>query len=163
MSFIGIIADKKNEIEIENLLQNKLKKQNIEIIKVNEKSINNIKNVKFNTILISGINQVFKYNNLIIKLLKETHYLVINNDIEEILKAVSNLETIVISYGFNSKSTITASSVSDEEMLICVQREFDNIQRQKVELQEVSIKKISKNEYNSLGIATICLLYGINS
>ena len=163
MSFIGIIADKKNEIEIENLLQNKLKKQNIEIIKVNEKSINNIKNVKFNTILISGINQVFKYNNLIIKLLKETHYLVINNDIEEILKAVSNLETIVISYGFNSKSTITASSVSDEEMLICVQREFDNIQRQKVELQEISIKKISKNEYNSLGIATICLLYGINS
>ena len=74
---------------------------------------------------------------------------------------MKNIETTVISYGFNSKSTITASSVGEERILICVQREFENIFKQKVEPQEISVKNELKNEYISMGIASICLLYGI--
>ena len=164
MPFIGIITDKKNEAEIENLLQDKFKEKNInaEIIRINEKSIENIKNVKFNVILINGINNVFKYKDLLNKTIEGAQYLVINSDIEEILKYIVNIEATVISYGFNSKSTITASSVSDEAMLICVQREFENIEHRKIDLQEINLKNKSKNKYISLGIASICLLYGIN-
>lgn len=164
MLFIGIIADKKNEAEIENMLQDKFKEKNInvEVISINDKNIENIKNVKFNTIIINGINNVFKYEDLLNKIIEKAQYLVINSDIEEILKCIVNIETTVISYGFNSKATITASSVSDEEMLICVQREFENIDNRKIDLQEINFNNKHKNEYISLGIATICLLYGIN-
>ena len=163
MPFIGIITDKKNEIEIENLLKDKFKKENIkaQVIIINEKSIENVKNIKFNAILINGKNNVIQKANLINKVINNANYIVINSDIESILQIMNNIESMVLSYGFNSKSTITASSVSDEEIMVCVQREFQNIKNKRIELQEINIDKMSKNEYITLGIASICLLYGI--
>ena len=54
MACIGIVADKNSEQEIEKILLEKSKEYNniFTIIIINEKSINNIKNIKFETILI---------------------------------------------------------------------------------------------------------------
>ncbi len=163
MPFIGVITERKKEVEFANRLKEKLDEGKVkaEIILINENSIENIRNVKFSAIFIGAVTNVFEQKEKLIKLLEEAQYVIINADLERILDLMKNIETTVISYGFNSKSTITASSVGEERILICVQREFENIFKQKVEPQEISVKNELKNEYISMGIASICLLYGI--
>ena len=69
----------------------------------------------------------------------------------------------VITIGFNSKSTITASSV-EENLLICLQRKIENINREVLEPQEIIVKienkKLSTTHHNLMGIAGILLIYG---
>ena len=163
MPFIGVITERKKEVEFANRLKEKLDEGKVkaEIILINENSIENIRNVKFSAIFIGAVTNVFEQKEKLIKLLEEAQYIIINADLERILDLMKNIETTVISYGFNSKSTITASSVGEERTLICVQREFENIFKQRVEPQEISVKNELKNEYISMGIASICLLYGI--
>ena len=161
MPFIGIISEKKNENEFEKSLKEIFEKKdmNVVIIKINEKSIDNIKNIKFNAILINNTNSALKNKKIFYKIILSARYLIINSDVDEILKNISSIEKVVISYGFNNKATITASSVSDDEMMICIQREFENIYGKKIELQEVIAKNSVINESMLLGIASICLLY----
>ena len=70
----------------------------------------------------------------------------------------------VITFGFNSKSTITASSVTDESILLCVQRNVVLINGNQMEPQEISIRKVEEKLPTNimLGIATLLLLYGTN-
>lgn len=67
----------------------------------------------------------------------------------------------VITYGFNSKSTVTASSVTEEEMLICVQRNIINIKGKKIEPQEINIEKdIMLDNYDNMYIMCLATIYG---
>ena len=54
MSFIGVIADSKNEMQIKRTLDNSLNSVNKEhtVITINDKSVDNIKNIRFETILV---------------------------------------------------------------------------------------------------------------
>ena len=71
----------------------------------------------------------------------------------------------VITYGFNSKSTVTTSSVNEENLLLCIQRTILNINNKKIEPQEFCVRKINtKLATNTIiGLATTLLIYGANS
>ena len=60
---------------------------------------------------------------LVSKLCK-SDYLVVNADDRAIFPFISHSEAMLITYGFNAKACITASSVADDGVQVCIQREF---------------------------------------
>lgn len=165
MGFIGIICDNKDEKYLKKTLESNFKsnkKQNSVII-INEKSIENIQNVQFETVLISSNNEkVLSQKEAIKKILNNVKYLIINADIKTNFEILNNMNLNVITYGFNSKSTVTASSV-EEDILVCIQRKISNINNNVVDEQEV---KISKNNEKIaieilMAVATIMIVYDI--
>ena len=165
MVFIGIICDNKDEKYLKKTLESNFKsnkKQNSVII-INEKSIENIQNIQFETVLISSNNEkVLSQKEAIKKILNNVKYLIINADIKTNFEILNNMNLNVITYGFNSKSTVTASSV-EEDILVCIQRKISNINNNVVDEQEV---KISNNNENIaieilMALATIMIVYDI--
>ena len=167
MAFIGVIADNKYEMQIKKLLDNLLnaKIKKYTIIVINDKSIENIKNIKFETILVMDLKRVEKEEEILNEMFEKLKYLVINADMDSSLNIINNLKVNVITFGFSSKSTITASSVEDN-MLLCVQRKIINIEGKILEPQEIKTNitngKLKNNSHNLMGIATILLIYGKN-
>ncbi len=165
MAFIGIIADSKYEGEIKRVLDNKLNSINKEhtVILINDKSIENMKNIRFETILVIDLSKVKGKEEMLNELFKNSKYLILNSDMESDLELINNMKLNVITFGFNSKSTITASSV-EENLLICLQRKIENINREVLEPQEIIVKienkKLSTTHHNLMGIAGILLIYG---
>ena len=133
MFFIGIISEEKNEKYIKEMLKHNINNSNV--IFINEKNIDNIKNVKFKIIV---LNKELINKNLE-SILLNAEYLILNSDIN--VKLVGNLNLKVITYGFNSKATVTASSITEEEMLVCIQRNIVDMYNNKFEPQEINIEK----------------------
>lgn len=163
MAFIGIISDSKSEKIIKMILDEKLDKAN-NIIIINSKSVDNLKNIKFETILIANNNNIVNENKeALSKIISNTKYLIINADIELELHLEEQLELNVITFGFNPKATITASSVEDD-ILLCIQRNIKDIAENLIEQQEIKIRffgeNIGINTNNLMGISAILLLYG---
>lgn len=163
MAFIGIISDSKSEKIIKMILDEKLDKSN-NIIIINSKSVENLKNIKFETVLIANNNNIIKENKETLnKIINNTKYLIINADIELELEFEEPVELNVITFGFNPKATITASSVEDD-ILLCIQRNIKDINEKTIEQQEMKIRifeeNIGINTNNLMGISAILLLYG---
>lgn len=162
MSFIGIVCDNKNENYIKQILNKKL--QNKRIIFFTEESIENLKNIKFEIIIIMNNNKkIFSKEDILKIIISKAKYLLINADEDISFVSLENIK--LITYGFNSKSTITASSVNEEGVLLCVQRTIQDFEKKEIEPQEIYIEKINiKLSTNILlGIASILLLYGIEN
>ena len=156
MIFIGIVTD----LESQNNISELLKKNNIlnenNVIFINEKNIDNIKNVHFDTVI---INREFKKIDELNHVLLNVKNIVINMDLNIDWEELNIREVNVITYGFNSKSSITISSVTDDDVLICVQRNI-NSNYGEIELQEI---KIENNEsysiYDLIAILILFLIY----
>jgi len=73
------------------------------------------------------------------KLLEKATYVIVNSDIENNLNLLENIKATIVTYGFNTKATITASSVEEEEMLLCIQRTFQNKEGKPIEPQEIKV------------------------
>ena len=133
MSFIGIFTHTKNQELIKNKLANYLNKNNI--IFVNDKNIENIKNIKFETIVMDNIiNTNMEY---LKKILGNAKYLILNADLKiNVDSILKELKLIIITYGFNNKSTFTVSSISENNIIICLQRTIEDICKNKYEPQE---------------------------
>ncbi len=177
MPFIGIISDEKNENFICQKIQHELNLSDSSVLYIKEKSIENIRNIKFETILLA---REFEKVDILKTMLKDTKYLIVNSDIETNLNILDNLELTVITYGFNSKSTITASSVTDDDLLICIQRNLIDINGKEIEPQEINVCKTKvdlkdnqeaqrfnsetiKDASSIMAIMSILLLYGKNN
>lgn len=162
MIFIGIITKSKKETEIKQALNNLFEKMEIKhtIVLINNKSIENIKNVKFDTIIID-INDL-NYSKDAINIISNSERIIINLDYDENLVLIENLELNVITYGMNSKSTFTISSSNPEYALVTLQRCIKDINGKIVEPQEIriDINKNSKNLYLSMILAIFLLIYG---
>lgn len=160
MPLIGIMSEKHNETEIIHKLNKKFKENDInsEIITINEKSIKNLKNIKLETVIIDEMLPI-EYKEETNHLLKETKYILLNMDVNNNFDNIKDLNAIVITYGFNSKATITASSVEEDNTLLCIQRNIKTIRQKEIEQQEIAIKNSSSNKYVDMVIGTICLLY----
>lgn len=156
MPFIGIIAEESKENCIRRQIIERLSLRESSVLFIKEKSIENIKNIKFETIL---LDREFKNVEMLKILLKNVKYLVINSDIGCNLNLLDNLEMTVITYGFNSKSTITASSVNEEEVLVCVQRNILDVKKRKIEPQEIKIE-MQNDASSTMAITAILLIYG---
>ena len=156
MAFIGVIVNSKYELQVKRVLESKLNSLNKEytIILINKKSIENIKNIRFETVLVTDLEEVKEETYALNEIFKNLKYLIINADMEENLNLIN---------GFSPKSTIIATSV-EENFLICLQRKIIDINQKMVEPQEIQLKiqnkKLSKSSHNLMGIASILLIYG---
>lgn len=159
MSFIGIVSDEKCEKKVFSLLKEIEKSHTI--LYITPANIDNMKNIKFETILI--------YKNSISseslrKILQASKYLVINSDIEENLSLLQNLDLTVITYGYNNKATVTASSIEEDSLLLSIQRTIESVSKVKYEPQEIKAyvpeKILEQNIYKIMGEIILILLYG---
>lgn len=158
MAFIGIIANKKSFDIINNNLPEGL---DINLIRINEKNISNFRNIKFDMLVLNqNILEENEKQEDIIKILKNVKYLIINLDLKIDIHEIENKKINVISFGMNSKSTITISSVKEEQLLIAIQRKIINDIGNVIEEEErkINISKC-KDIYSSLILEIIKIIY----
>ena len=155
MFFIGVITNQKNEIYFKNKLSKIIPMENI--IFITDKNILNIKNIKFETVIIDT-----KINNKIElrKILSSAKLVILNADIDMNLDVINDLSLTVITYGFNNKSTFTVSSITENSLIICLQRIILNRNGEKIEPQEYSLK-VDENveKYAIIATQMIRILY----
>ncbi len=135
MPVIGIISNSNNIIEKESKIKKQLNEENLVVI--NENALANIKNIKFDIILIY---EEMKKIDQVKEIIKHTKYLIINTDYKKnLLLLDEEIECSVITFGFSPKATITIVSNENEEIILEVQREISNIYGQKIECQEIKL------------------------
>ncbi len=156
MSFIGIVSEENVENCIRRSLLEKLKLRESSVLFLKEKSIENVKNIKFETIILA---REFKHPEILKKIIENTPYLIINSDLEKNLELLENVKATVITYGFNSKATITASSVEEDEILLCIQRTIEDKNGNVIEPEEIKIQ-LCENVNCTMAVAGCLLLYG---
>ncbi len=163
MHFIGIISEEKEYKNIKNELKESITCQKLNIINLNEQTIKNYANIKFNSIIIcKEIKNQKTYSENLNKILKNAQYLIINSDIKIENQNFENILLKIITYGFNTKATLTITSVKEEEILIDMQREIITITGKKIETGEtkIQIEKQAKI-YDTLIIFLIKKIYEI--
>lgn len=135
MSLIGVLTERENEI----YLNKQLEKRKLEdLFFLNENTIENMRNIKFETFLLGK--KIEKKQEIIRYIAQKASYFVLNSDIKENLSLLDNLDLMLITYGYNQKATITASSVAENKMMICLQRSIKNVYNEEVEPQEIEIE-----------------------
>ena len=151
MPFIEIITDTKSQMQLNKSIK-KEQLNNCEILYIKEKNIDNIKNIKLETLV---VNKEIEDMEKISKIIENTKNVIINLDFNKIEK-----QNKFISYGYNSKSDITISSIDEDEALIYIQKEITSIFGRKIEPQEVKVKlKSDINIYNIMIIIALNVLY----
>lgn len=147
MSFIGVISDNKCFENIKEKIKEKDTEKQLNIIHINSKSIANIKNIKFETIIINNeLEKLKNYQSNLKKICLNAEYILLNTDINQTFHISQEEKINIITYGLNQKSTVTVSSISDTDILIYLQR---NIKNKKNELLEVEEKRIKIKDSNS--------------
>lgn len=155
MSLIGILTYNKNEI----YLKEKLKKQELEdVFFLNEKNIENMRNIKFETFLLGK--EVNQKQDSIRSIAQKANYCILNSDIKENLPMLDNLDLQLITYGYNQKATITASSIEGNKVMVCLQRSIKNFHNEEIEPQEVEIEVKKGMDYIvAMEFASLLFLY----
>ena len=151
MSIIGIIASETETNKIRKEIKQDLK---IELISINYKSIENIKNIKFEIIIIHDSLEKLKEKQEYLKeILKNPKYLLLNTDIAINENIFKDINTKILTYGLKQKSTVTVSSLGEKQVIISIQRAFKNIKGKMIGEQEIPVslsKNSTKDLYNSL-------------
>ncbi len=158
MFFIGIITNKNSENNIKNRMINKIDEN--EIIFLNKENLENFKNVKFDSII---VNEEVENKYILKKILEKSKYIVWNSDIHCKSENLKNSYSNVITYGYNSKATVTISSATEENYLIFIQENIpmnDKI----TGIQEVKFEKNENNinAYDGMIITIMDLMYDKN-
>lgn len=163
MPFVGIMSKENDSNFIKNAISKNSKGNNFEVININRKSIENVKNVKFDVLVIcENIEKLLKNSSYLEEIIKKADYIIINSDVKENLLILKNIKANIITYGFNAKATITISSIKEEKIMICIQRKINGVnniieeQDFNVEIEKNNINKL----YNVLVIFTILAIYG---
>ena len=138
MPLIGIVARKKDIKDIKRKLG-----ENYELIELNSESIKNLKNIKFDEIIYNkDINLTEEEYKFMREIINKTKYILINSD--EKIKIPENILIKIITFGFNSKS-----SVKENYIIISVQREIEKLNGDIIENQEKKIE-IEQNKKSSI-------------
>ena len=137
MLSVGLISKSKNIDFIKEL-------NNSHIIKAfNIKNKEELLNQKFEILVVEDM-AIDKEN--IKKAISKTEYLIIQDNIND-LELNLDKEINIITFGFNHKSTVTVSSVTEENIVICTQRIIKSINHKLIQPQEIIIK--NTNKYNT--------------
>lgn len=138
MGVIGIISSKKEMLKIEKELQ-----EYASVIRITSESIKNVKNVRFDEIIFNRNLKIksneYKY---MTEILNQTNYILVNSDVDiPILQEIKLEKPIkIITYGFNSKASISVSSVEEDYIIISIQRKIEKRNKKKIENQETKIE-----------------------
>lgn len=147
MSFIGVISDNKCFENIKEKIKEKDSEKQLNLIHINSKSIANIKNIKFETIIINNeLEKLKDYQSNLKKICLNAEYILLNTDINQTFHILQEEKINIITYGLNQKSTVTISSIRETDILIYLQR---NIKTKKNKILEVEEKRIKIKDSNS--------------
>lgn len=147
MSFIGVISDNKCFENIKEKIKEKDTEKQLNLIHINSKSIANIKNIKFETIIINNeLEKLKDYQSNLKKICLNAEYILLNTDINQTFHILQEEKINIITYGLNQKSTVTISSIRETDILIYLQR---NIKTKKNKILEVEEKRIKIKDSNS--------------
>lgn len=161
MSFIGVVASRKCFENIKKKITEQIKDETINFIQINLISIENIKNIKFETIIVEDNLEKFKNNKAIIeKICKNVQYLMINTDKNPEHKGTEKVQN-KITYGLNQKADVTVSSISDTDILVYWQKNISDKEGNKIEIEERRIKRREKNTLNTYQILIIYTFFKI--
>ena len=137
MPFIGLISKESDGNFIKNEVNKNSVNNKFEFLNINKKNIENLKNIKFETVLIDEEQKDFFDNSKYLEdIIGKSKFLVINSDI--IKEKFKNNQ--LITYGLNQKATVTISSIKSENILVCVQKKFEDINGKIVEEQEKKVE-----------------------
>lgn len=157
MTFIGIISEYKNFENIKESLTKKLKNE-ISLIYINKKNISNMKNIRFEILVIdSDISKYIEEKKLIEKLCSYARYIVINTDLNRIIENINKNNAKIITYGLNQEATVTISSVTESSVLICLQKNL-KIKNKSIEIGEKLVKKEETSKLKIYEILIICII-----
>ena len=155
MSLIGILTEHKNEIYLKKQLENR---QLDDVFFLSENTIENMRNIKFETFLLGK--KIEKKQDIIRYMAQKASYFIINSDIKDNLPILDNLNLMVITYGYNQKATVTASSVEENKIMICLQRSIRNVYQEEIEPQEIEIEMAEGiNNEAVMELASLNFLY----
>ena len=159
MFFIGIITDKNSENNIKNIMKDKLKEN--EIIFLNNENLGNFRNVKFDSIV---VNEHIDDQYVLDKILKKSKYILLNSDIHCKSDKIKDICSNVITYGYNSKATVTISSATEENYMIFIQENIHGNNKLSG-MQEIKFEKnkMNINAYDGMIITIIDLIYDIKN
>ena len=162
MPFIGVYAKKNDSNFIKNEICKAETKNNFEIININKKNLPNLKNIRFDALVIKDrLSDLLNTSNYIEKIIENANYLIVNNDIENKVDIEKNQDKI-ITYGFKSNTDVSISSIKEENIMICIQRKIKKANNEILEEQEINVK-IGKHNinklYNILALYTILMIY----
>jgi len=166
MSIIGIIAKEKRVKQIKKQIAKE--NLNIEFVCINNKSIKNVRNIKFEIIIIEDSLIKLQENKEYMKyIMKNSKYILLNSDINISEEDFKDIELKILTYGLKQKATITISSIKEEKILISIQRAFKNFKEKIIEQKEISVElddNSDKNMYNLLiKLAIMELISGKNT
>ncbi|MBD9158334.1 MAG: hypothetical protein EGQ16_00540, partial [Clostridiales bacterium] len=123
-----------------------------------QKSIGNIKNIKFETIIIDlSLNDFINELCTIKHMCDVAKYVVINTDINTDFN-IYNFKSTVITYGLNRRATITISSITESSILIYLQR---NLKCLNGETKEIGEEVVRVREEGNPKIYEVLIIYSI--
>ena len=161
MFIIGIIANASHAKQIKKDIEENL---NADVILINSKSIENIKNIKFEIIIMQNIMESLKEKKAYLQtILKNTKYLLLNADLNIESELFQKANAKILTYGLKQKSTITISRIEENPAIISIQRCFENFKGELIEQQEIPMQikeKRNNNIYNLLIKTAIINIYG---
>lgn len=153
MTFVGIISDNKSF----QVLKENIDTQDYNLIQINNKSIDNIKNIKFEIIIINKELKSFEEKKLIIDTLcMNSKYIVINTDLNKEFNFGQKYKDKIITFGLNHKATVTVSSITESNILVYLQR---NIKDKNDKLIEVGENQVKINKDNKIKVYEILIIY----
>ena len=132
MPFVGIIAkeSESNFIKNEVLKNSSLK---FEFVNINRKSVQNVKNIRFETIIINNeISDFLNVSKYLEELIINAKYIIVNSDIIKNINILKQYNSNIITYGLNQKAMITISSIKNENILIFIQNKLKNINNDEI-------------------------------
>lgn len=157
----------KNSRGIINFYSNKLSQ--LVIINMNKKNLESygIIGLEPDILLIDQLDEIGYNSGLFSKEFAKCKYYIINSDDENWTSlGLEDIEGIVVTYGFNLKSTITLSSYnidSTTKANICLQRDLITIGGKKIEPFEFTLEidcKMKDNIYPLIGVSALLLILG---
>lgn len=167
MFFIGIISDESNFENIKYEIHkniDRIKKEKYDVINIRKENINNLKNIKFSSVVVhnnlNGILTNDRYSDDILKILSNIDYLILNSDEKIKINEINNKMCNIVTYGINHKATITVSSIKEKEILVAIQRSIKNIYGNILEQMEYVASNNNENSLeNMLAIQSIINIY----
>lgn len=104
----------------------------------------------------------------VFSLLDKKGIVIVNIDDTKLISYLQGLECYIVTYGFNKKASITASSIGDsvfkDNFMCCLQRTISTRHGQLIDPQEYMIRIENENSdpYNILAAAAFAIVNGID-
>ena len=153
MTFVGIISDNKSF----QVLKENIGTQDLNLIQINNKSIDNIKNIKFEMIIINKELKSLEEKKLIIDTLcMNSKYILLNTDLNKEFNFGQKCKEKIITFGLNHRATVTVSSITESNILVYLQR---NVKDKNDKLIEVGEKQVKINKDNKIKVYEILIIY----